>query len=246
MTSVIVRRERKGESKRRERRVEVQLLYSSMPSSHHSHRGAVQDGKTRLTANPSLCHHGNDGMNECHGIGHETLMDYQLRQRTIMDCHISTISGSKQCSHENTTMVKPLDMVRTRLNDHLFQEMSSNSDDNRLIRINKLRNENNYDISNDICTRKLPIIPIPSSSRFTNCSNQIKVIQSTATMLNKIVFMSMLFIMTILIIPSPCSGFNLEHRLPVIKKGDFNSLFGYSVAEHLIQDENRGRIIEAV
>lgn len=62
---------------------------------------------------------------------------------------------------------------------------------------------------------------------------------STATMMIIFVFMS------ILLLPS-CSSFNLEPRLPIIKRGQDNSYFGYSVAQHIIQDETRGRIIDTV
>jgi hypothetical protein len=41
-------------------------------------------------------------------------------------------------------------------------------------------------------------------------------------------------------------GFNLETRLPLIKEGPRNSYFGYSVAEHLIIDENTRQTSEAV
>ena len=41
-------------------------------------------------------------------------------------------------------------------------------------------------------------------------------------------------------------GFNLETRLPVIKEGPRNSYFGYSVAQHLITDENTRQTSEAV
>ena len=43
-----------------------------------------------------------------------------------------------------------------------------------------------------------------------------------------------------------CSSFNLEPRLPIVKRGIPNSYFGYSVAEHLIEDQTRRRIIEPV
>lgn len=43
-----------------------------------------------------------------------------------------------------------------------------------------------------------------------------------------------------------CSAFNFEPRLPVVKRGVPGSYFGYSVAEHLILDENKRRVVEAV
>ena len=38
--------------------------------------------------------------------------------------------------------------------------------------------------------------------------------------------------------PQLCSAFNLEVRLPIVKKGSHNSYFGYSVAQHVIQDNS--------
>lgn len=32
-------------------------------------------------------------------------------------------------------------------------------------------------------------------------------------------------------------GFNLENRLPIVKLGDANSYFGYSVASHVIETD---------
>lgn len=40
-------------------------------------------------------------------------------------------------------------------------------------------------------------------------------------------------------------GFNLETRLPLVKHGQRNSYFGYSVAQHIIIDEVTKRITEA-
>jgi hypothetical protein len=43
-----------------------------------------------------------------------------------------------------------------------------------------------------------------------------------------------------------CSCFNFEPRLPVIKRGPLDSYFGFSVAQHLIADETRKKISEAL
>lgn len=43
-----------------------------------------------------------------------------------------------------------------------------------------------------------------------------------------------------------CSCFNLEPRLPVIKRGDPSSYFGFSVAQHLTVDETRRKISDAL
>lgn len=43
-----------------------------------------------------------------------------------------------------------------------------------------------------------------------------------------------------------CHAFNLEPQLPIVKKGIPGSYFGYSVAEHLILDESKKRVVESV
>jgi len=44
-----------------------------------------------------------------------------------------------------------------------------------------------------------------------------------------------------------CSSFNFEPRLPIVKRGPASSYFGFSVAEHMIaEDETRRRISESV
>lgn len=44
-----------------------------------------------------------------------------------------------------------------------------------------------------------------------------------------------------------CSSFNFEPRLPIVKRGPVSSYFGFSVAEHMIaEDETRRRISESV
>jgi len=42
------------------------------------------------------------------------------------------------------------------------------------------------------------------------------------------------------------NAFNLETRLPLVKKGPKNSYFGYSVAEHLIVNEMTKKTTESV
>lgn len=43
-----------------------------------------------------------------------------------------------------------------------------------------------------------------------------------------------------------CSPFNLEPRLPIVKRGPVDSYFGFSVAQHVIADETRKRVSEAL
>ena len=65
----------------------------------------------------------------------------------------------------------------------------------------------------------------------------------------KLTLTKSIFLMAIVISSSLfqfSNAFNLETRLPVIKYGPRNSYFGYSVAEHLILDENTKSVNEAV
>ena len=57
---------------------------------------------------------------------------------------------------------------------------------------------------------------------------------------------SVRFLLIISCLSSLCSAFNFDSRLPVIKQGPVDSYFGFSVAEHVIADEARKRVSEAL
>lgn len=52
----------------------------------------------------------------------------------------------------------------------------------------------------------------------------------------------LVFVVLLIVAPLlkfPVQGFNLENRLPIIKYGEKEAYFGYSVAEH-VEDEETG------
>lgn len=53
----------------------------------------------------------------------------------------------------------------------------------------------------------------------------------------------LVFVVLLIVAPLlkfPVQGFNLENRLPIIKYGEKEAYFGYSVAEHVVEDEETG------
>lgn len=58
--------------------------------------------------------------------------------------------------------------------------------------------------------------------------------------------MALLPVLLCLLCGHLCSSFNFETRLPIVKRGPHDSYFGFSVAQHLISDEARKRVSEAL
>lgn len=54
-----------------------------------------------------------------------------------------------------------------------------------------------------------------------------------------VLFLPVVFLLLLLHCVSDGEGFNLEPKLPVIKRGDPSSYFGFSVAQHLTPGVNK-------
>lgn len=64
--------------------------------------------------------------------------------------------------------------------------------------------------------------------RFVRCRGQL---------LGSTVISICILISTISIL---CDAFNLENRLPIVKRGDNGTYFGYSVASHIVTETEDG------
>lgn len=77
----------------------------------------------------------------------------------------------------------------------------------------------------------------PNSADLCLCVTTI--VWSLLILPSNVLIPSLLQLININSSPYLCSAFNLEVRLPIIKKSVRGSYFGYSVAQHVIQEANR-------
>lgn len=118
---------------------------------------------------------------------------------------------------------------------------SDEEDTRKLARNHNCRTTINHSNHSNFNTVSIPL-------KRSSMKNSIKVIHLPQMQWTRGVSMMIIlvFMSTMSFLLPSCSSFNLEPRLPIIKRGQDNSYFGYSVAQHIIQDETRGRIIDTV
>ena len=72
-----------------------------------------------------------------------------------------------------------------------------------------------------------------------NSTNHVGKKSRTKCLCKLVSVTSVLFVFIVHLSNNVCLSFNLEPRLPIVKIGQTGSHFGYSVAQHLITDNNK-------